>query len=162
MEALSYPGRPCSITSSGLAAFAAVGAALLDLETSFYTNHPELAITLARSSARPCSPGQAQYQFYPELTIEALSGLAAAPVGTHADPDRSATLVIGCALGAGPRLRLSGPGLDAPSTLAVSGPFVALWELRAHACTFPLGWDIFLIASNQLIGLPRSTTVEVL
>ncbi|NTU84968.1 MAG: phosphonate C-P lyase system protein PhnH [Chloroflexales bacterium] len=162
MWALSYPGRPQPIAETGLAAFAAIGAALLDLETSYYTNHPELASMLARSGSRPLPPSQAQYQLYPELTVEAMYGLAAAPVGTYTDPDASATLVIGCALGAGPRLRLSGPGVAEPVTLAVSGPLVALWELRALACNPPLGWDLVLVARNQIVGLPRSTKVEVL
>lgn len=162
MWTLSYPGQPYAIAETGLAAFTTVGAALLDLETSYYTNHPQLASALARSGARPLPPSQAHYQFYPELTVEALSALAAAPVGTYANPDTSATLVIGCALGAGPRLRLSGPGIAAPFTLTVSGPLAALWDLRAHACNMPLGWDIFLLARNQIVGLPRSTKVEVL
>jgi alpha-D-ribose 1-methylphosphonate 5-triphosphate synthase subunit PhnH len=135
---------------------------LLDLETSYYTNHAALARMLAQSGARPQAPHLAHYQFYPELTDAALRELSTAPIGTYADPDTSTTLVLGCAVGVGQRLRLSGPGIAAPSLLALSGLPPALWDLRAAACRYPLGWDIFFVAGDQLVGLPRSTHVEVL
>ncbi len=43
--------------------------------------------------------------------LHQLRRLARAPVGTYQYPDESATLVVGCALGAGRELRLSGPGV---------------------------------------------------
>ncbi|EFO80061.1 phosphonate metabolism protein PhnH [Oscillochloris trichoides DG-6] len=162
MWALSYPGRAQRIAEVGVAAFAAVGATLIDLETSYYTNHAGLAQLLAHSGARTLGPQQAHYQFYPDLPTMALDDLALAPVGTYLDPDASATLVLSCHLGAGERLRLSGPGIPAPFMVNLGGLPPGFWELRTKVCQFPLGWDIFFIAHDHLIGLPRTTTVEVL
>ncbi len=55
MWALSYPGR-AQILPAAVApgqAFAAIGAALLDLETSYYTPDAALEIALRRTTSRP-------------------------------------------------------------------------------------------------------------
>lgn len=161
MWALSYPGRPYLLAQRDLDAFAAIGAALLDLETSYFTTHAELGHLLARSGARAQPVEIAHYQFYPELTVEMLADLREAPIGSYTYPDASSTLVIGCALGSGQKLRLSGPGINTPLELFVGGLPPAFWEQRARACRFPLGWDILLVAQDQLVGLPRSTRIEV-
>jgi alpha-D-ribose 1-methylphosphonate 5-triphosphate synthase subunit PhnH len=132
MWALSYPGRP-----------------------------RDLARRLARTGGRARPADSAAYQFYPALDDAALSDIARAPTGTYRYPDESATLVLACGLGAGRELRLSGPGVLDQAALRVGGVPDALWELRAQACHFPLGWDIFLVAGRQVVGLPRTTTIEV-
>ncbi len=74
-------------------------------------------------------------------------------------PDRAATLLIGCQIGAGTPLTLSGPGVNGSVTLQVSGLSTAFWELRNRTRRYPLGWDIFLVDGAQVIGLPRSTAL---
>jgi alpha-D-ribose 1-methylphosphonate 5-triphosphate synthase subunit PhnH len=162
MWAFSHPGRPYTLTRSGLGAFEAISTALLDLETSYYTSHPLLKRVLAHSGARFQSIAAAQYQFYPDLSIEMLSELGAVPVGSHADPDTGATLIIGCTIGSGRRLWLKGPGIAGSAIVDVDGLPRAFWDLRASACRYPLGWDIYLVARDEVVGLPRSTTIEVL
>jgi alpha-D-ribose 1-methylphosphonate 5-triphosphate synthase subunit PhnH len=160
MWALSYPGRPQPLPENGDAA-ATVGAALLDLETSYFTPDAALDALLARMGARRRGPGEARYQFYPALGAEELGLLAAAPLGSYAYPDDSATLVVGCELGRGARLRLRGPGVDGEVELRVGGLPAEFWEHRAAAIRYPLGWDVFLVAGRSVVGLPRTTAVEV-
>jgi alpha-D-ribose 1-methylphosphonate 5-triphosphate synthase subunit PhnH len=161
MWALSHPGQARSLPEAGLAAFAAIADALVDLETSYYTPDAALAPYLARTGARGRAPQSAMYQFYPTLQERDVESINIAPVGTHAYPDESATLVIGCVFGRGVRLSLRGPGLRDRAELVVDGLPTAFWRLRSRIIRYPLGWDVFLVAGDQVIGLPRTTTVEV-
>ncbi|WP_368518087.1 phosphonate C-P lyase system protein PhnH [Rhizobium sp.] len=34
--------------------------------------------------------------------------------------------------------------------------------MRAKAIRYPLGWDLYLVDGRRLLGIPRSTTIEVL
>lgn len=160
MWALSYPGRPQRLPAAGLPAFTLIGETLVDLETGYYTPDAALAAALARTGGRAMPPDLAPYQLYPRLDEVALAGVAAAPVGTYLDPDLGATLVLGCVLGEGPTLTLAGPGIARAITLRVGGLPASIWRLRA-ASPYPLGWDILLVAGDQLVGLPRTTAVEV-
>jgi alpha-D-ribose 1-methylphosphonate 5-triphosphate synthase subunit PhnH len=161
MWALSYPGRARELTRGGLAAFSLVADTLVDLETSYYTDHDGLAPALAATGAQLRPPDAALYQFYPSLTPPTLAVLGDAPRGSYLYPDQSATLVVGCGLGAGHWLELSGPGIETSTTLLVEGIPHAFWDLRARACRFPLGWDIVLLADRLVVGLPRTTRIEV-
>lgn len=161
LAALSYPGRPQALPAGGRAAFAAIGAALLDLETSFCSPDGALAEELAFSGARPAPPAEARYQFYPTLRERALEAVGTAPIGTYSYPDESATLVLGCALGNGRRLTLRGPGIRGAIAIAVGALPDGFWELRGRTIRYPLGWDLFLVSDDQVVGLPRTTLVEV-
>lgn len=160
--ATSYPGRSRRLPTSGIAAFATIADALVDLETSYFTDDAALAPLLLRTGGRPRTPEQAMYQFYPRVSEATLASIAEAPVGTHRYPDESATLILGCTLGAGPTLRLSGPGIATPATLRVGGLPDAFWTLRAQACRFPLGWDLLLVVDGAaVVALPRAVQIEV-
>jgi len=161
MWALSYPGRPQQLPARGLAAFGAIAEALVDLETGYFTPDAALAAALAATGGRTLTPDRAPYQFYPRLTATELDALRLAPVGTYAYPDLGATLVLGCALGSGPTLSLTGPGISGSVQLRVEGLPEQLWALRTAAGPFPLGWDLLLVDGDQVVGLPRSTAVEV-
>ena len=161
MWALSQPGQAQSLPTGGLAAFAAIAEALVDLETSYHSNDPELQRLLASTGARTRRPSAAMYQFYPALTAAEVSSLGDAPRGTYNYPDESSTLVIGCTLGAGRRLRLQGPGIASMSELLVDSVPLTFWPLREQACRYPLGWDVLLIANDRVVGLPRTTQIEV-
>ena len=101
------------------------------------------------------------YQFYPQLSAASLSPLGDAPAGTYSYPDESATLVIGCAIGVGRPLRLSGPGIATVSDVWLDGVPEAFWPLRERICRFPLGWDVLLVAEDRVMALPRTTKIEV-
>lgn len=158
--ALSYPGRPQRLLLGGVEAFALLGATLIDLETSYFTPDVTLGARLARTGGRALPPERAAYQFYPQLDEASLHHLAAAPIGTYLEPDLGATMLIGCTLGSGLSLRLTGPGIAGQVNLRVAGIPTQFLDLRA-AITYPLGWDLLLIANDQVVGLPRTTLVEV-
>jgi alpha-D-ribose 1-methylphosphonate 5-triphosphate synthase subunit PhnH len=161
MWATSYPGRVQRLPATGLAAFAAIGEALVDLETSYHCADPELAPLLAQTGGRPLPVAEAAYLFYVWLAADKLDEVAQAQVGSFAEPHLAATLILGCNFGSGQRLTLQGPGVAGTLELQVGGLPAAWWELRARSINFPLGWDCFLLAGDQLIGLPRTTIVEV-
>ncbi|MBF6594478.1 MAG: phosphonate C-P lyase system protein PhnH [Thermaceae bacterium] len=173
MWALSRPGEPktfggmSDLESSRTAASArpsleSVGKALLDLEASFYTGDESLRKVFGRLGARFLGPEAAAYQFYPAVGERELVDLHEASVGTLLAPEQSATVVVACVLEPGLKLALSGPGVRGSSQIQISGLPKAFWNLRDQRVLFPLGWDVFLVsAKNEVIGIPRSTKVEV-
>jgi alpha-D-ribose 1-methylphosphonate 5-triphosphate synthase subunit PhnH len=71
-------------------------------------------------------------------------------------------MVAEARFGTGQRLRLTGPGIETFAEVALDGIAPAFWAMRAALCRYPAGFDLFLICGAQVIGLPRSTTIEVL
>jgi alpha-D-ribose 1-methylphosphonate 5-triphosphate synthase subunit PhnH len=67
----------------------------------------------------------------------------------------------GCTFASGTWLELEGPGIQSKTSLWVDGIPHEFWTLRAEKCSYPLGWDIFLVSGNRVIGLPRTTRLEV-
>jgi alpha-D-ribose 1-methylphosphonate 5-triphosphate synthase subunit PhnH len=162
MWALSYPGRRTYLPVAGFDALAAIAETLVDLETGFFTPDAALAARLARTGGRTMPPATAPYQFYPRFGLSELDMLTAAPVGSHANPDLGATIIIGCAFDAGTRLRLRGPGIADTCDVKIGNIPAALWELRTAAVHPPLGWDLLLVSGEMLLGLPRTTALEVI
>lgn len=163
MWALTHPGQIQTWTEADVAtrdSLLAIGQALLDLETSFYTPDAALAEELGRTMARPLPANAARYHFYPNLDAAALDDIAQATVGTMLYPDKGATIVIGCTLGQGEDFRLSGPGIKSEAIVSIDGIPPELWELRQEKLNYPLGWDIFLVDGKDVIGLPRTTKIE--
>ena len=84
--------------------------------------------------------------------------------GTPAYPDRSATIIVDVSDAAvtGDRALLSGPGIEHPLMLALPGFDRRLWmELQANHRAYPLGVDLVICMDRAVIGLPRSTKIEV-
>jgi alpha-D-ribose 1-methylphosphonate 5-triphosphate synthase subunit PhnH len=162
MWGLSYPGRTVTLPTTGLSLFFLIAESLVDLETSYYTPDIGLHQQVAQLGARAFSSALAAYQFYPQLDEAGLAVLRQAPVGSHQAPDEAATLVLGVEFGSGQRLRLSGPGVQEPAELSVHGLPEAFWSSRQAACHYPLGWDVFLVGGDRVVGLPRTTVVEVI
>lgn len=161
MWALSHPGRAHTLPQD--APLHAIAETLLDLETSYYTPDADLSAALARTGARELEPDRAAYHFYPALTDDLLEIVRQASVGTMLYPDQAATLVIGCRFGSGRDLTLSGPGIPAGETVSIQVGHLpdGLWMLRDEKIHYPLGWDVFLIDGDQVVGLPRTTQVVV-
>lgn len=136
---------------------AAIALALVDLEVSSFTDDPALAPILARTGSRGVSMAAADYLF---LTADPLPAARAAKTGSGLHPETAATLIVAAATGGGARLRISGPGIDGAREIAPAiNP--ELWAIRARAA-YPLGFDLFIVEGDRVIGLPRSVTVEVL
>jgi alpha-D-ribose 1-methylphosphonate 5-triphosphate synthase subunit PhnH len=161
MWALSYPGRMRDVGSVTHThdTFRAIGSALLDLETSFYTPDAALADELLRTGARPQSASEAAYHFYPALDGAAIESIAQASIGTMLRPDEGATLIIGCAFASGSAFTLKGPGIQTTHDIRLGGIPARFWGLRERALRYPLGWDVYFVDHGHIIGLPRTTAV---
>jgi alpha-D-ribose 1-methylphosphonate 5-triphosphate synthase subunit PhnH len=161
MWALSYPGRIHALPSAPQGdALAQIGAALLDLETSYFTTDAALADALARTGARALPPDEAAYHFYPTCDDAALEAIGQAKIGTMLRPDESATLIIGCAFASGSVFRWTGPGIQTEADVRLGGLPARFWSLRKRAVRYPLGWDVYLIDHARVMGLPRTTAVS--
>lgn len=163
MWALSHPGKVQvgqPATGSSQETFIAIGEALLDLETTFYTPDSTLGPRLSRTKARATAATVARYHFYGELDDKALMGIEMAPVGDMLYPDRGATLIIGCDLENGEEFTLSGPGIKTTNTVRIGRLPDRFWEIREIRLNYPLGWDIFLVDGAKIVGIPRTTVVS--
>jgi alpha-D-ribose 1-methylphosphonate 5-triphosphate synthase subunit PhnH len=160
MWALSYPGRRQNLPAA-TNSLALIGETLLDLEVSFYTPDAALKPLLAQFGAKALTAETAGYHFYPVMDDSALVDLRAASVGTLLYPDTGATLMIACQFNQGVRMVWQGPGIPGQQAVQIGGVPEAFWHLRESACRFPLGWDIYFVDGQQVIGLPRSVRVEM-
>lgn len=164
MEAISRPGISQDLSSliEDCDAHRGVLAMLLDAEVSLADPQDILndydwpLFQAQRSNADKADyvlcDGRNVFDFEPHL-------------GTLPCPDQSATLVI-CVdrLAEGPlELRFQGPGVDGTEEIAVSGLDRSWLDRRAEwVAQFPLGVDAFLIDSKSVLGIPRTTRIEVL
>lgn len=159
MQALAYPGQLFPLPESPQPLFL-LGEVLADLETRCYTPDTDLMQLLQDTGARLAEPAEADYLFYPSLDQASLAQIAQARRGELLYPDRAATLVLS-ASPSGPARRWSGPGIKGERTVRLGGLPEAFWHLRQQALHYPLGWDVFFVLGSQVLGLPRTTTVEV-
>lgn len=160
MWALSRPGLVRTLPSAGLAA---IGECLLDAECSFaVVDDAEFARALSKTRARSVPLQEADYVFATADTPEKTLEFAKLRIGTLNYPDHAATLFIPARFGFGARLMLTGPGIKDRVTIAMDGIDPSFWRVRAQAVRYPLGWDVYLVDGDRVIGLPRSTRIEVL
>lgn len=162
LNALAYPGRLHRVTplfDSGLLALASV---LLYAEVTYhYQGGRDIHLIEALTGTRSADAVAADYLFSdgesPEL-------LAQARVGTQDSPEFGATLVIDCLAGTRSiKTVLTGPGIDGSRRLELPLSRELLEDLEEKNSGFPLGVDCFLlVGSDGLIGLPRTTRIEVL
>lgn len=165
LEAISHPGR-IQRTGASLSApwplhvaTAAVLLTLCDADTPLSLDPLARPAKdwLAFHGGAPLA-ARADAAFALDLGWMGLGGLL---TGTDEMPEAGATLILQVAeLGAGPALRLSGPGLLAPASLRVTGlpeRFSAEWA--ANSGLFPRGVDLILCAGDALAVLPRTTRV---
>lgn len=161
MWALSYPGRVYQLPDADMN-FALIAETLLDLETSYYTSDSNLEAALAQTGAKALSVDRAAYHFYPTVGEQELGDIREATIGTMLYPDEAATLIIGCKIGSGRQVALRGPGINGRQTVQISDIPAAFWQVRESSCRFPLGWDVYFVNGEKVVGLPRSAKVELL
>jgi alpha-D-ribose 1-methylphosphonate 5-triphosphate synthase subunit PhnH len=169
LDVMAHPGRvrmldPLAAPAPVEAATAAVCLTLLDLDTPVWLD-PAAATAAVVAWLRfhcgaPVVDSPAAARFAVIADAAALPPLGAFEVGTDARPDKSATLVLQVrGLAAGRGARLTGPGIDGESRLAVEGA-PGLWPaLRANTASFPRGVDVVLCCGVRLAALPRTTRV---
>lgn len=157
MWAMARPGTVHSLPEG----MADLALALLDRETRAHVEDPALARRIAATGAALVTPDRADHAFC--ATAEgAMAALAVLPVGSALYPDEGATLVMPATIDAGVHLRLTGPGIEGQATLRLGGLPAGLLDLRSARCRYPEGIDLVLVDGRRLVGLPRSTAVEVL
>lgn len=159
MLALSYPGQLFPLPPSPQPLFL-LGEVLVDLETRFYTPETLLRRLLLDTGARPVEPAEADYLFFSSVDEASLAPIAQAGRGDLLYPDRAATLVLGTGAD-GPALRWTGPGIKGERMVRLGGLPEGFWRLRRQALHYPLGWDVFFVLGKEVLGLPRTTSVEV-
>jgi alpha-D-ribose 1-methylphosphonate 5-triphosphate synthase subunit PhnH len=155
MWALSRPGDIRTLPEAG---FGAIAETLVDLECSAYADTPAMRERIVASGAKLA----ADIRSADHVFLSSLDGAEIAEIncGTALYPDDGATL-IASVVHSGQRVRLTGPGIKDTTeiALAVSPGF---WALREMLCLYPEGFDIFFVDGDQVVGIPRSTKVEVL
>lgn len=164
MNALAHPGQSKRLPiadENTLEALQVIGQTLLDLETSFYTPDPNLRETLSMTRARFLDCDQAAYQFYVQDGQDLRVALHQAPVGTMLYPDQSATLFVGCHFINEMPLTLAGPGIHGERQFPGCDLPASFWRTRAELIQYPLGWDLYLVYGSQLVGIPRTTQVNL-
>lgn len=159
MWALSRPGTVQTLPVPGMAGIAE---ALLDRECRVFCDDAALADRIAPFGALPVPLPLADHAFLSLASGPALDRVAQVRVGSDLYPDEGATVVASVRIGTGQRLRLTGPGIETVTEIAVDGLAPGFWSLRAARCRYPAGFELFLISGAEVIGLPRSTIIEVL
>ena len=155
MWAMARPGEARDMGEPGLAP---VVEALIDRECVVHTDNAALSSMIADTGATLGTVEMADHLFLDSIDIEAL---VAVRCGSALYPDDGATIVAQVTHGSGPRLRLTGPGIGGSRDITLAIP-PAFWAWRAELCAYPEGFDLLLVDGHQVIGIPRSTHVEVL
>lgn len=156
MWAIARPGLVRELPEVGMGQ---IVEALIDRECAVHCAAPELADTVKRTGAQIVAPGAADHVFVQDLSSALLDQLLC---GSDLHPDGGATLVAAADLSTGLRLRLNGPGVDGAAIVSVGGLPGGFWQWRARAMRYPMGFEILLIDGSRILGVPRSTMVEVL
>jgi len=157
MWALARPGRVRDLPG---ASEAVIAEALLDRECRVWCAEPAMADAVVRTGAELVGIAEADHVF--AGTLEAAGMLGQVAVGSDLHPEDGATLIVNARIGAGERLRLTGPGVDGALEIALAGLPGGFWAKRAERLRYPMGFDIFFTDGAQVLGLPRSVQAEVL
>lgn len=171
LTALSEPGTRQTVPVSEAPRGVHVAAyqlclALLDAETPLWIA-PSLKTEALVSALRfHCGcrivdePGQAVFAL---TSPDFDGGLTQFAQGSHEYPDRSTTLIVQVeSLEATANWTLSGPGIDGMRKVGIAG-LDPRWPgmLADNRRRFPCGVDLLFTAGTGLMGLPRTTRVEI-
>lgn len=165
MWALARPGLARDLPEPS---DAAIVEALIDRECAVHcAKHcteedtgEDMARIVAQTGAALVAPSAADHLFLGPLGDATL--LRQLRCGSDLYPDDGATAVIHVRLGDGPRLRFSGPGVDGTVDIAVGGLPDGAWDIRRDTLRYPMGFELLLRDGARVVGVPRSTVVEVL
>lgn len=164
LDATARPGKLQKITfnAGDTDAITAILATLLDGEVSL--SDPEKRITpddWPLLQARCAEPEHADFIVCSGATPPCFEPKS----GTLASPEQSATLLLQVeSLTAGScHITAQGPGIETTVALFIAGLHESWLEARqAWVSAFPLGVDIFLVAQDSVVALPRTTQLEVI
>lgn len=157
MWALSRPGKVRRLPQTGQAALIET---LIDRECAVYAEDETLRQLARRTGAHLMMPDAADHLFLSAVPTPAF--LRDIRQGSDLYPEDGATLVMPTTFGTGSALQLTGPGVDGALDVRVGDIPSAFWAERQLIMRYPMGFEIFLLGEDQVIGLPRSTKIEVL
>ncbi|VVE75575.1 phosphonate C-P lyase system protein PhnH [Pandoraea sputorum] len=179
LDALARPGQLRQVgqrlahSDEASVAARATLLALADAATPVWLQSPlgEVASALRFHTGAPLLSGEAglaQAQFALLTDPASCPALERFAFGTAESPEHSATLIVDVPAlsvghtGDGLHLRLRGPGVQTHADVTVGGLDAAFWQARAAlAPRFPAGLDLLITAGDTVLGLPRTTHVEV-
>jgi alpha-D-ribose 1-methylphosphonate 5-triphosphate synthase subunit PhnH len=171
LDALSRPGRihdlgvPAPAVSGVPGAATAALFALCDYLTPVWLQRPDPALVAAlrfhTGAPSAATPRSATFAWVDDA--RALPALDAFAAGEPETPEYSTTVLLRVdSFDGGAPVRFTGPGIRDVHTLAPGGLRPSFWQERAElAPLFPCGVDFYLICGERLVGLPRTTRVEV-
>jgi len=174
LHALSYPGR---VMEAGGEldppvplhhATAAIALSLFDLDTPVWLDPaawtPETEAFLRFHTGCPLVDDPAIARFAVIADAARLTAFDAFDAGSDEAPDRSATLIVQVSrfLQRSGGVTLCGPGIRNPLSVLVDGVSREFWQARrAQQALFPRGVDVVFTAEHRLVGLSRTTHVEL-
>ena len=156
MWAFARPGMTRDLPEEGMAQ---IVEALIDRECAVHCANPELANVARAAGALMVAPDAADHIFVEDVPLALLDQLRC---GSDLHPDDGATLIACADLSGGSRVRMTGPGVDGKIELLIGGLPADFWHRRARAMRYPMGFEILLVDGARILGVPRSTVVEVL
>ncbi|PMS35473.1 phosphonate C-P lyase system protein PhnH [Trinickia symbiotica] len=173
LDALARPGTAYSIDVAlgddaqrrwPAAAFAAL-LTLVDFSTPVWLQRRDesLAQAIRFHTGAPLADAPEAAAFAYIADAASLPAPDAFSLGTPEEPQGSATLLIRVdALEGGRPLTLSGPGIRSSVRAAPLGIADTFWHARAALATqAPCGVDCYLVCGRSVIGIPRTTRVEL-
>ncbi|MBA3034756.1 MAG: phosphonate C-P lyase system protein PhnH [Gammaproteobacteria bacterium] len=170
LMALSRPGiayRLPNLPATPDPLHPATGAVLLTLidhETALWLQSPteELTAWLRFHCSAPLAVTPADAVFAVIDRPLEMPPLAAFAQGVPEYPDRSATVIVQVAGFAPDGLRLTGPGIAREQHVGINGLPAGFWRTwQDNQARAPLGVDLLFVAGDVVLGLPRSTSVEI-
>lgn len=172
LDALAHPGRRYTmpgieVAPKGLSPAAAVALlTLVDASTplALLGAHADTVEWMRfHTGARIVAPEIATFIHVPQMLPQAAGdrlSLASLLQGGIDTPEASATLLLDVAsLDDGRELQLTGPGIETERHVRPRLDRALVRELQDQAERFPRGVDVFLVCCNEVLGLPRSTSV---
>lgn len=176
LDALSRPGKIVSMDTvvpdlaNGqeahvpLAAYAAL-LALADYSTPVLLQHEHRSLSdaLRFHTGAPVTSDCSEAVFAYLDNAHSMPSLAAFSLGEPETPETAAMLFI-CvdSLTSGAPTTWRGPGIRESERVCVAGVPASFWHERAElAGDFPCGVDCYFVHGGSVIGLPRTTRVEV-
>jgi len=164
LEALARPGTPQDIAplfDSGLLAMASVF--LYAEVTHHYGGGLDFEMVRALCGSKAVGAEAADYLFFDNPEKENLMG---AKTGSPESPEMNATLIFFCPTGdheKSSQVVLSGPGINGSREVVIPVSRGFIETLQEKNEDFPMGIDLFFITDdNTLLGLPRTTHIEVI
>jgi alpha-D-ribose 1-methylphosphonate 5-triphosphate synthase subunit PhnH len=163
LKSLARPGKEQAILplfGSGLLGMASVF--LFSEVTHYYRGDLDFELIRALCGSRHTEADKADYLFFDAPREEHLEPVKS---GTPESPELSATLLFTYNehhLVGGVGVVISGPGIDCSRelTLPVNRQFIEKMQEKNE--NFPMGVDLFFISwNNRILGLPRTTHIEV-